>query len=328
MPANLPPHYFEAEKRYREASTPQGKIEALEEMLTIMPKHKGTDKLRAALRQKISKFKTQAQQKKGVSRSETAYSFEREGAAQVVVIGSPNTGKSSLIASLTNARPEVADFPHTTWAPMPGMAPFENIRFQLVDTPPISQEFTDPLMLDLVRRADIVAILVDLHNDPLAQFEETVSFLSGNRIFPEGLSVPAELTKPPSIKRTLVLVNKVDGEAEEEDYAIFRELWEAELPCLEISTRTGRNLKRLLETIYQISEVIRVYTKAPGKKADQENPFVVPKNSTLEDLAGRIHKDFVKNLKFARIWGKSVYDGQMVQRDYILQDGDVVEIHT
>ena len=140
MPANLPPHYFQAEKRFREAKTPSEKIEALEEMLTIMPKHKGTDKLRADLRRKIAKFKTQSQQKKGGARRETAYSIEREGAAQVVVIGPANVGKSSLIAALSNATPEVADFPHSTWKPVPGMAPYENIQFQLVDTPPMSEE--------------------------------------------------------------------------------------------------------------------------------------------------------------------------------------------
>lgn len=130
MPANLPPHYFEAERRYREAGTPQGKTEALEEMLMIMPKHKGTDKLRADLRRKISKLKAQAKKKKGSSRRETAYSIDREGAAQVLLVGPPNSGKSSLVDKLTNASPEVADFPHTTWKPTPGMVPFENIQFQ------------------------------------------------------------------------------------------------------------------------------------------------------------------------------------------------------
>ncbi|HIC84931.1 MAG TPA: GTP-binding protein, partial [Desulfobacterales bacterium] len=146
MPANLPPQYFEAEKRYREAKTPQEKIEALEEMLTIMPKHKGTDKLRADLRRKISKFKTQAQQKKGAGKRETAYSIEREGAAQILLVGPPNTGKSSLVRALTNATPDVADFPHSTWKPTPGMVSFENIQFQLVDTPPITREYVDPWM--------------------------------------------------------------------------------------------------------------------------------------------------------------------------------------
>ena len=327
MPANLPPQYFEAEKRYREAKTPDRKVEALEEMLMIMPKHKGTDRLRADLRRKISKFKNQAQQKKGASRRETAYDIEREGAAQVIIIGPPNSGKSSLVSTLTNAEPEVAPFPHTTWKPTPGMVPFENIQFQLVDTPPLTRDYLEPAMADLIRRSEILALILDLHNDPLAQAEEVLAQLQSLRVFPEEFPPPPHLDKPPLVKKTMALVNKVDRESDQEDYEIFRELWEYELPCLAVSVKTGRNLKRFVEMIYRIAGIIRVFTKAPGKKPDYGQPFVMPKDSTLEELAAKIHKDFVENLKFARIWGRAVYDGQMVQRDYVLQEGDVVEMH-
>jgi ribosome-interacting GTPase 1 len=327
MPANLPPHYFEAEKRYREAKTPEAKIEALEEMLMIMPKHKGTDKLRADVRRRISKVKAQAQQKKGTSKRETAFSIDREGVSQVVVIGAPNVGKSSLVGALTNAKPEVADFPHSTWKPTPGMVPYENIQFQLVDTPPISEEYMDPGMADLIRRADILVILVDLNADPLGQLETTLSLLAEMRVFPEGHPIPEDLRKPPFVKKILVLVNKVDDAEREEDYQVFLELLEIRLPCLDISTVSGRNLTAFIHSLYEISDIVRVYTKAPGKGPDLSAPFVLPRESTLEDLAGKIHKDFVNKLKFARVWGSAVFDGQMVQRDYVLQDGDVAEIH-
>lgn len=328
MPANLPPQYFEAEKRYREAKTPEGKVIALEEMLTIMPKHKGTDRLRADLRRKISRVKIQSQQKKGTSRRDMAYCIDPEGAGQVVVVGPPNSGKSSLVGTLTNASPEVAEFPHSTWKPMPGMVPYENIQFQLVDTPPLTKDYMDPLMGDLLRRCDIVAILLDLHKDPLRQFEDTLSVLQRLRIFSEVFPVPQDLKKPPLIKKMIVVVSKVDDEADEEDYEIFQELWDATLPCLGISTHTGRNLGLFVKMIYDLLDIIRVFTKAPGKTHDVSQPFVLAKESTLEELAAKIHKDFVTNLKFARIWGTSVFDGQMVQRGHILEDGDIVEIHT
>ncbi len=328
MPANLPPHYFEAERRYREAREPAEKVKALEEMLMIMPKHKGTDKLRAGLRRKISAFKTRAVKKKGVSKRDSAYSIDREGASQIIVVGPPNSGKSSLVASLTNAKPEVNSFPHSTWKPTPGMVPYENIQFQLVDTPPLTADYVEPLMADLIRRCDIVAVLIDIHNGPLKQFDDTFSSLQDLRIFPDGLPVPQDLKKPPFIKKMIVLVNKLDNPTDEEDYEIFLELWETKLPCIGISTRTGKNLKRFVEMVYGLSDIIRVFTKAPGKKHDTNHPFVLPQKSTLEDLALKVHKDFVTNLKFARVWGKAVFDGQMVQRDHILQDGDVVEIHT
>ncbi|MEW6668039.1 MAG: GTPase [Thermodesulfobacteriota bacterium] len=327
MPANLPPMYFEAEKRFREARTSEEKIQALEEMLAIMPKHKGTDKLKADLRRKIARYRVEAQQKKGGARRETAYSIDREGAGQIAVIGPPNSGKSSLVAALTNATPEVAEFPHTTWKPTPGMAGFENIQFQLIDTPPLTREYSDPYLSDLLRRADMLAVLLDLHGDPLSQLEEVLGMLAEWRILPEGASIPEDLKKPPFIKKVLLVMNKVDAESDEDDYRVFLELSETKLPGLGISVLRKRNLETLIRKIYDLSGIIRAYTRAPGKEADLAAPFVLPKGSTLEDLAGRIHKDFQRKLKYARMWGTSVYDGQMVQRDYVLQDGDVAEFH-
>lgn len=326
MPANLPPTYYEAEKRFREARTIQEKSEILEEMLTIMPKHKGTDKLRADLRRRMAKLKDEAQQKKGAARRES-YVIEKEGAAQVVVIGPPNVGKSLLISSLTNARPEVTDFPHGTWKPTPGMAPFENIQFQLVDTPPISRDFMDPWMADLMRRADILLILLDIHSDPLQGFEDTLALLADLRIFPRDYPVPSDLKKSPIVKKMLVAVNKVDEAGDQQDFEAFVELSQIRLPCLPISLRHGFNLDQLLKEFFRLSDIIRVYTKAPGKEPNRRAPFVLPRESTLEDLAAKIHKDFVSKLKFAKIWGKSVFDGQMVQKDHVLMDGDIVELH-
>lgn len=327
MPANLPPVYLEAERRYREAKTPEAKLEALEEMLAVIPKHKGTDKLRADLRRRVSKFKDQAQKKKGGARQKTAYSIEKEGAAQVAVIGFPNTGKSSLVSILTNASPDVADFPHSTHRPTTGMAAYENIQFQLVDTPPVTKDYLDPAMADFIRRTDILVIMVDLEADPLRQFEDTMEVLESIRVFPEGVPVPDTVKKVPFIKRVLVVANKMDHSEDEETFEIFVELCGTTLPCVGMSTRTGKNMPVFLEKLYELSAVIRVYTKAPGKEPDLDQPFVVAKNSTLEDLAGKIHKDFVSKLKHAKIWGAAVRDGQMVQKDYVMQDGDIVEMH-
>lgn len=327
MPANLPPPYFEAEKRFREAKTSEEKLDALEDMLTIMPKHKGTDKLRADLRKRIAKVKEQAQQKKGGVRRDVAYSVEKEGAAQVVVLGPPNTGKSALVATLTNANPEVADFPHSTWKPTPGMAPFENIQFQLVDTPPIASDYIDPWMADLMRRADVLLILLDLHQDPLGSLEEMLTALESLRIFPPGVPIPGDLKKPPFVKMVLIAINKVDDNRDDEDLIAFVELADLKLPWIGISILGERNLAALLKAIYDQCGIIRVYTKAPGKEPNKNAPFVLHAGSTLGDLAVKIHKDFVTKMKFAKIWGTAVFDGQMVQRDHVLRDGDVVEIH-
>ncbi|NTV57732.1 MAG: TGS domain-containing protein [Deltaproteobacteria bacterium] len=327
MPANLPPMYFEVEKRFRDGKTPEEKIEALEEMLAIMPKHKGTDKLKADLRRKIAKLKLEGQQKKGGTRSQTAYSIDREGAGQIAIIGPPNTGKSSLVGTITNATPEVSDFPFTTWKPTPGMVPYENIQFQLIDTPPLSREYTDPWFSDLLRRVDMIMVVIDLRDDPLQQLQDSLSMLRDWRIFPKGTEIPEDLTKPPFIKRMLVVVNKMDEAKNEEDYQVFLELSEIKLPCIGISVHKGLNLSALVEKIFNLFEIIRVFTRAPGKDHDPTAPFVLPRNSSLEELAEKVHRDFKEKLKYARVWGKSVYAGQMVQRDYTLQDGDVVEMH-
>ncbi|MCE5334441.1 MAG: TGS domain-containing protein [Desulfobacteraceae bacterium] len=327
MPANLPPPYFEAEKRYRDGRTPEEKIEALEEMLTIMPKHKGTDKLRADLRKRIAKHKSEALQKRGAGKRETAYNIEPEGAAQAILIGVPNVGKSSIVSALTNAKPEVADFPHSTWKPTPGMANYENIQFQLIDTPPVPTEFVDPGFTDLLRRTDIIVIVVDIQADALQALEEALGFLRSLRIFAPTEMIPADLRKAPFIKKILIAVNKVDDEAAEQDYRAFLELCDMQAPSMAISTLSGKKMSEFLVRLYEMAEVIRVYTRSPGKASDLKSPFVLHRGATLEDLAEEIHKDFVTKLKFAKVWGTTVFDAQMVQRDYVLRDGDIVEIH-
>ncbi|HNY65269.1 MAG TPA: TGS domain-containing protein [Deltaproteobacteria bacterium] len=327
MPANLTPMYMEAERRYREAKTQEEKIAALEEMLAVIPKHKGTDKLQADLKKRLSKHREEAHKKKGAAVQKSVFSIDKEGAAQVMVIGPPNTGKSSLVARLTKAAPEVAPFPHTTHKPTPGMAPYENIQFQLVDTPPITGEYVDPSLADLLRRADILAIVLDLADDPLSQYEDTLAQLESFRIFPEGAAVPEGVRKPQFFKKMIILANKMDTDREQEDFETFLDLTGVTLPALGISVTGEKNLREFLHKVYELSGVIRVYSKNPGKEPDLEEPFVMPGNSTLEELAEKIHRDIARKMKYARIWGTSVHDGQMVQRDYVLHDGDIVEIH-
>ena len=328
MPTNLPPEYFEAEKRYRAAASPADKIGCLEELIGTIPKHKGTDKLRADLRRRLSKLKSATQTKKSLGRQDSVYRIDREGAGQVVVVGPPNVGKSALVAALTNATPEVADFPFTTWTPTPGMMRLENIQFQLIDTPPLNRDYIEPELLDLIRRADLVLLVVDLQTDPIQQLEETVALLVEHRIVPRHLEDRYPQQPGLTFIPFLVLANKSDDEGSDEDFEIFCELLEDDWPLLPLSAVTGRNLELLRQTVFERLEVIRIYSKAPGKEPDLTAPFVMKKGGTVGDFAGKIHKDFVDSLKLARIWGEDVYDGQPVGRDHVLHDGDVVELHS
>jgi len=313
LPANLPPTYFEAEKRYRGARTPAEGIAALEEMLAIMPKHKGTDKLKADLRRRISKLKSKQQQKKKLGRRDRSYTIEREGVGQVVLLGTPNVGKSALVAALTNADPPVADFPHSTWKPTPGMMYFENVQIQLIDMPPVSKEHTEPWLLDIARRADIILVVVDVQTDPMQQLEETVSFLKDNRIAPLGMADLYGVTDRWTFVSFLVVANKSDEQSTEENFEIFKSLVEDDWSLIPVSAKTGRNFDLLRQTLFTNLEIIRVYTKVPGKGPDRKAPFVLKKGSRLEDLASKIHKDFLEKLKYAKVWGKDVYDGQIVE---------------
>src|SRR4030043_551636 len=170
MPANLPPEYFDAEKRFKQTATSAEKIAALEDLIATVPKHKGTDKLRADLRRRLSQLRKDAVRKKKGGRGDL-YVVQKEGAAQIALVGFPNSGKSALLASLTNATPVIAEYPISTLTPLPGMMPFGDIQFQLVDLPPIGNEATDGWVSGILRYTDALLLVVDLTEDPDVQAE-------------------------------------------------------------------------------------------------------------------------------------------------------------
>jgi len=325
MPANLPPQYFEAEKRFRLAKSPEEKIAGLEEMLAIMPKHKGTDHLRAELRARIAKLTQLATKKSGARRASML--IEKEGAAQVAVIGLPNTGKSQLVASITNASPAVAEYPFTTHSAMPGMMEFENIQIQLIDTPPLAPQSIEWWLRHMLIRADALLVVVDLNDAPLTQMEDITAQLEKMRVSIGEKKSEENLDIPLYQKKALIIGNKLDLDNARGNYIALRNRYENQLPVIAISAKEGTSLEALKRAIYQMLNIIRVYTKAPGEKPDFTDPIVLERGSTLEDAAAAVHKDFVRKLKYARIWGSGKHDGLMAKRDHILQDGDVIELH-
>jgi ribosome-interacting GTPase 1 len=298
----------------------------LEELISTIPKHKGTDKLRADFRKRLSKMKSQAQAQKKTSRQDPTWAFDREGAGQVAVLGCTNVGKSSLVAALTNATPEVSHSPFTTWTPTPGMMAYENVPIQLVDTPPLNPDYIEPELMNFVRRADLLLIVVDLQGHPFQQLEDSLEILEEHRIVPLCQAERFSDDRRILFKPILVLVNKNDDEVTEEDFQVFVELLEEDYPLVSVSTLSGRNLEYLRRRIFERLDVIRVYSKAPGQEPDLSSPFIADRGSTVAEFAGKIHQDFQRNLKTARVWGHGVYDGQMVSRDHILHDEDVVEL--
>jgi len=324
MPANLPPQYYEVEKTFRQAKSPEEKIAILEEMLAIMPKHKGTDHLRAELRGRIAKLTQLATKKSGAHRASMA--IEKEGAAQVAVIGLPNAGKSQLVASITNASPAVAEYPFTTHNATPGMMEFENIQIQLIDTPPLAPPSIEWWLRHMLIRADALLVVVDLNDAPLTQMEdikvklEEIRIVIGERKVEESDAILYQ-------KKALIIGNKLDLDNASGNYTALKSKYEEQLPAIAISAKEGLGLEELKRAIYQMLNIIRVYTKTPRQKPDFNDPIILKRGSTLEDAAASVHKDFAQKLKYARIWGSGKHDGVMAKRDHILQDGDVIELH-
>lgn len=326
MPANLPPEYFAVERLYREAKTVEEKVKHLEELISTIPKHKGTDKIRADYRAKLAKLKSAAQAAKKTGKHASHFHIEKEGAGRVVVIGATNTGKTSLVVKLTHARGEVSELPYTTWEPSPGMAEFENVQIQLIDTPPLDRDFIEPELIELIKSSDLILIMIDIQANPIEQFQYAIEFLNGHKIFPEHQkqqTIDSRLISSPII----VAVNKDDDATLDEDFEVLDELLKNEWVLVPISVKTGRNLNRLMQTIFKQLRIIRVYSKPPGKEVEKTHPFVLKEGSAIKDFAMKVHHDFYEKLRTARVWGKGVFDGQPVGKDHVLYDGDIVELH-
>jgi len=330
MSTNLTPQYIEAEEEFRQAVSPEAKLEALEKMLRLIPKHKGTEKMQADIKKRIAKWKNLSEQarKKGGKRTDPSH-VPREGAAQVAVIGPANTGKSSLISLLTNLEPNIADYPFTTRVPQPGMMFHHGIPVQLVDTPALDPNVTERWISGLIRNADMAVMVLDLARDDLIEQWETshivLADLKIKLMVPDGektfedhgwAALPA-----------IYLGNKCAMDEAKDRLSVLNELFE-DLPLIHpVSARTGSGLEEFKQLVTDSMRLIRVFSKPPGKDPDMEHPFVLKRGATVSELAKTVHKDLAKTMKFARVWGEEVYEGQRVAMDYELNDGDIVELN-
>jgi len=326
MPANLTPQYLEADRRFKAARTVEEKIVALEEMLAVIPKHKGTEHLQGDLKRRLAKLRNEAEQARR-RRGGFSISVDREGAGQVVLVGPPNTGKSALLRTLTNAQPEVGEYPFTTRRPIAGMMQFINIQVQLVDLPALSEEYMEAWVPSLVRPSDLALLVVDLTSGSLLEDVETaIDILSRSKV-----ALVSQGSPPPPMGwanvETLIVANKVDLTAGEGAAEILRSYYGSRFAVHAVSAQTGVGLEPLRRMIYDGLKIVRAYAKPPGKEPSMQAPIVLRRGSTIVEMAATIHKDFARQLKFARVWGGTKFSGQRVQRDYVVQEGDIVELH-
>jgi len=337
MPANLSPAYRDAEERYRTAVTTADKLKALREMLSSIPKHKGTEKMQADIKRRISQAQDEVKTKgKGAAKKTEGRHVRREGAGQILILGPANAGKSSMIRALTRAKPEVAPYPFTTRVLLPAMMPWENVLVQLVDAPAFSRDASEPWMVNCIRYADALCVVLDIcGEDPAHHLRGILA-----RTLEHNIHLVPELPKADdeeedalfdlrrAFRRTVVVANKTDLPDSGFWLEALREDIPQDLPIYPISAETGEGVEELRHALYRMLKVIRVYTRAPGKKEKRDDPFLLPEGATIQDLAARIHRDLAREMKTARVWGSARFEGQAVEKSHVLGDEDVVELRT
>jgi uncharacterized protein len=392
MPTNLPPEAKEKWEEVEATNDPKLKLQKYQEFLAEVPQHKGTMKLRGTIKRKMALLRQDLDEKKtkrtGLRSGGPKFFIEKEGSAQIAVIGMTNVGKSSLLASLTNAKVEVSPVPFTSRDPVPSILNYNDIQLQLVETPAMTEGSAEGKMwgtqtIACARNADGLILMVDLTNDPVGQLKiiqgelekckiatskpkgkveidrkhtgaalrivlvgklldtnmkEVEELLRSCRINDAIVKISGEVTledieeavyETTMFKPTLIVANKLDVPGAEENFYAVKSYVRGKLPIIGISCERKRGLNQLGETVFKTMEIIRIYTKEPSKRDHSPKPFTMRKGATLQDLAKSIHKDFIENFAYARVWAKRlVFSPQKVGLTFALEDGDIVEIHT
>ncbi len=341
MPANLTQEYKRAEAAFRKAREPRERLECLNLMLRTIPKHKGTERLQADIKTRIKQLGEElSTARKGAGRRGPSHVVRPEGAAQIALVGPPNVGKSALHARLTGSHSEVAPYPFTTAEPVAGMLPWEDIHFQLVDLPPIAREHRLPWIGNALQPAHGCMLVVDMQEpDCIESVEAVIDLLRQMRITlvascereGEGTGgTPGEeaLPDPFAVRLPTLLVANSLGRCPDPDGELeaLQELLGTSFPIMAVSAVTGQGCDEIGAWWFRALDVVRVYSKVPGRPPDMSQPFTIRRGDAVRDVARLVHRDVASELKFARIWSGAL-QGQQVGRDYLLSDGDVVELH-
>lgn len=292
MPTNVTIDYLKAEREYQEATTDKDRLKALRRMLSTAPTHKGAEKMRAHIRKQISKYK-ELSQKEGKTKKVKSLSIKKGGAGQIVFVGLPNSGKSTLLSKLSGKDVEIADYEFTTTEPVQRMIPFENIKLQGVEIPAIYAGFYESengrQLFGIIRNSDLIILIL--------RSKEELS----------------ELKK--ELKKGNIIINSTRK---------YHEGFRDYMPSMEITWQNFDNQK-ITEKMWKKLNRIRVQTRTGRKVA--EKPIILEKGAVVKDVAKKIHKDFVKKFKYAKIWGPSAkFDAQQVGLEHELKDKDIVEI--
>ena len=304
-------------------------------MLAIMPKHKGTDHLKAQLRARLSRL--MADLEHGASKGQRGgrtepFSLPKEGGGRATLIGPTNVGKSLILNKTTGARSRVGSYELSTQEPVPGMLTYEDVRVQLVDTPPISNPSTQGRLYGLLRNTDVFVIVVDLTMDAVGQVEDVLSALGDWNFALLGRDENSSRGNPWLTKPTVIVGNKADIPGALDQYMILESKFRERYPLIMASAEEDVGFDELAREVFDALKVIRVYTKSPRVKVedyDPSEPLVLPIGATVIEAATQLHKELAQSLRYTVLWGDSgKFSGQHVGRGHRLTDRDIIELHT
>lgn len=325
MPANVTPEYERAEQRYRQATGDDERVAALREMLSCIPKHKGTEKMQADIKHRLSEARCELQ-KSGQSKGPDPFHIPKSGAGQVVLVGFPNAGKSSLLAATTHAEARVADYPFTTTVPQPGMWHREDVQIELVDTPPLTGTHVPAGLMGTIHAADVVCVLAEAGTAAIEQLDTVLAVLGDRGLKLRSVPRNELKTGDPSQRSGLLTLNKAELVAPATIKAV-QDRYAERLAVMAVSAHARQGLDEWFQQLWKLLAMLRVYAKQPGQPADLQKPFTLPVGATVLDLARLIHRDLSETMKFARLWGHGRFEGQQVHKTEPLKDRDIVEIH-
>ncbi len=298
---NQSPFYKKAEAKFLSAGTDEERLIYLEEMIRECPKHKSSEKMLAQLRTRHKKLQEKIE--KGKKSGKTSKQGIKKEDLQAAIVGFTNTGKSSLLSLLTNAKPRIAEHDFTTKSPQIGITNFYGTSIQLIEVPAFESEYYDK---GLVNTADTILIIINDLKD-IIDIEKGLRKAYGKRI---------------------IIFNKTDLLDKNEIRKISATLSSKKYDFVLVSTKANEGLEQLKNKLFQSFNKIRVFTKEPGKEKTKR-PIILAPEATVVEVAEKILKGFSNKVKETKIWGpSSKFPGQVVGLQHKLKDMDVVEFKT
>ncbi len=300
---NQSPFYKKAEENFLKAETDEDRLYWLDEMIKECPKHKSSEKMLSNLKTRRIKLMEKIDRIKKSKKSSASKDSIKKSDMQAVLIGFTNSGKSSLLKTLTNSTPIVSPVPFTTQHPIQGMLNYEGVQIQIIDQASLKNENFD---IGIVNNTDLLLIVVT----SAEEIQEVLKFTERSRA------------------KKIIVFNKSDLHNEAEKRKISANLNSKKYNYILTSTLTGEGIKELKEKIFNSFERVRIYLKEPGKEPSKI-PMILKPGSTIKDVVEKISKQMLSTISEIHIWGpSSKFPNQKVGLNHLIKDKDIIELKT